>query len=356
MMTTSMKIIRRKIIYIVFCCFIIVTSNFSHSSAAEKVFIPDNFSMEILEEELLRLINEHRAVNSQKAVSASFPLYVAAMRQSLDLAYTGTNTAPNLSNAEALHTGSDGSKIAQRVSDTGYVGSMSENVISLGVESSKHLLNSAKEIFEAWKSSRLHNSNMLNTAWRDAGLAVVYGRANDRYYAVMVFAVPASPQAIGTTAEKTKLAANLMKIRGTQFTNRARIASFLGRVPRLAQPRGWSATSPNLVTINGSTYDFTSCLDLFISKHSFLPSGTENVCVTKGAQKSGAANSDTVFVGTAKSFIVPWIAAISFGLDRYLSQDGDGKYLYKVGGDMFRGRIPLSQSSQPQGKCLGCAF
>ena len=70
------------------------------------------------------------------------------------------------------HTGAGGSSASQRVSAEGYSWSLVGENIAAGYDT-------AAETFATWAASPGHRANMLNCAFRQTGIAVVY-QADDQ--------------------------------------------------------------------------------------------------------------------------------------------------------------------------------
>ena len=119
------------------------------------------------EAEVARLVNAYRAQNGRNELNLDNRLNLAAEGHSEDMA----------SNNFFSHTGSDGSRVGARVSDEGYDWrGVGENIAAGQTTPQK--------VFDAWKASSGHNSNMLNASWQDMGVGYVESDASryDHYW------------------------------------------------------------------------------------------------------------------------------------------------------------------------------
>lgn len=126
---------------------------------------PSGTGAATLAAQVVDLVNQERAKVGLAALTSQSQLVTAAQRHSNDMA---TNTFMS-------HDGSDGSTPYTRINDTGYfTGSASwsygENVAA-GYAT-------ASTVMTAWMNSQVHRDNILNSTFREIGVAYVYN-AND---------------------------------------------------------------------------------------------------------------------------------------------------------------------------------
>jgi uncharacterized protein YkwD len=140
----------------------------THPTDASSV---DEYCVGSNEAEFLDLINAYRAQHGVGALAVSGTLGSAAEHKSLDMAATGTLT----------HVLSDGTTWLDNIINHGYpYGYRTEN-IAWGYAS-------AQSVFDAWKASSAHNSNMLNGGFGAIGIQRVYdANAPYRYYWATTF-------------------------------------------------------------------------------------------------------------------------------------------------------------------------
>ncbi|MCC6382866.1 MAG: CAP domain-containing protein [Dehalococcoidia bacterium] len=110
------------------------------------------------ESAFLTLINNYRATNGLTALGNSTNLNRAAEWLAVDM---GTK-------AYFSHTDSLGRSPSTRATDCGYPGGAGEN-IAAGTA-----WDTAQEAFNAWKASAGHNANMLNSSYKQIGVARAY--------------------------------------------------------------------------------------------------------------------------------------------------------------------------------------
>lgn len=136
------------------------------------------------ERQLLFLINEYRAANGRPALSLSADATRAAAWFSREMATLGRMPAD--------HVDSVGRDIPTRLSecDVRYT-AWAEN-IAFGPST-------ASGIFELWRNSPVHNTNMLRPEVSLAGIARTYRPANDAWYWAADFTAPASTITSGST-------------------------------------------------------------------------------------------------------------------------------------------------------------
>lgn len=118
--------------------------------------------------DFLEYLNEFRKDNNLDSVNYSVALNDAAERHSKDM-----------SEEDFLsHTGSDGSKFDERITDAGYFGSpIMENV-------AYNMSGEAKAFFEQWENSSDHNENMKRATVQEIGFSVVC--KDNKCYATLV--------------------------------------------------------------------------------------------------------------------------------------------------------------------------
>ncbi len=118
--------------------------------------------------EATQALNELRAQNGRDAVSYSIVLEQAARGHARDMARNGIFS----------HTGSDGSDVAQRVSETGYGWCVVAENIAKGQRD-------LDEVMQAWADSPGHRQNMLSPDVTEFALVDETG-----FIWVMVLAAP----------------------------------------------------------------------------------------------------------------------------------------------------------------------
>lgn len=137
---------------------------------------PDT-GLDAYEAEVVRLVNAFRADNGKKALVANAALSRAAEEHSEDMAF----------NDFFSHTGSDGSRVGQRVTEEGYAWRGVGENIAAGQTT-------PKQVVDAWIASSGHRANMLN-AWEDIGVGYEYlandtGSVNAHHYWTLDFGTP----------------------------------------------------------------------------------------------------------------------------------------------------------------------
>ncbi|GAB4542542.1 MAG: hypothetical protein Fur002_12970 [Anaerolineales bacterium] len=126
------------------------------------------------EAKALELINAERAKAGLPALAYSSQLTAAAQLHSADMAC----------NNYFSHTGLDGSSVADRVSQQGYVWSYVGENIAAGYSTPKDAVN-------GWMNSPGHKANILSPNYTEIGLGYAYGRASAYgMYWTAVFAKP----------------------------------------------------------------------------------------------------------------------------------------------------------------------
>lgn len=125
-----------------------------------------------MRDNVLAMVNAHRAANGKTALTKKWPLMQAAQKHACYMAEKQILS----------HTGRGGSDVVQRVQAEGYVwGYVAENV----AEGQKH----GAAVFQAWKASPPHNKNMLDAGARELGMGWAKD-ATGRNYWVMVLGAP----------------------------------------------------------------------------------------------------------------------------------------------------------------------
>lgn len=114
---------------------------------------------------LFQLVNDLRMQGCSCGSTVMPP--VAALNWHSDLDLAAFRHATDMQNNDFFdHTGSDGSDIAERVSDTGYSWQAVGENIAWGYRD-------IESVFEGWKNSPGHCRNMMNAAFQDMGSARV---------------------------------------------------------------------------------------------------------------------------------------------------------------------------------------
>jgi uncharacterized protein YkwD len=115
---------------------------------------------------VLDLVNQHRAAAGLSPLIRAAELDSAARRHSDDMATHNFMS----------HTGSDGSTPGQRISAAGYQWSTYGENIAAGYSTAEAVVN-------AWMNSSGHRANILNSRYKEIGLAVTYRAGTTyRYY------------------------------------------------------------------------------------------------------------------------------------------------------------------------------
>lgn len=123
-------------------------------------------------QEILRLSNLARAEAGLPALSLNAQLNQAALAHGLDMANNGIFS----------HTGSDGSTLRDRVNRTGYAWRNIGENIAYGYTS-------AASVMSGWMNSDGHRANILNSNFREIGIAYTRN-SQGRFYYVQVFGNP----------------------------------------------------------------------------------------------------------------------------------------------------------------------
>jgi uncharacterized protein YkwD len=119
--------------------------------------VSDN-TFDAQEQEFLRLINQYRAQNGLPTLTASVNLNRSASWMARDLAV----------NRYFSHTDSLGRSPSTRVADCGGQPYVGENLAAGTYK------DTAAEAFDMWRASSGHNANMLNSSYRQIGIARYY--------------------------------------------------------------------------------------------------------------------------------------------------------------------------------------
>lgn len=123
---------------------------------------------------MLAAVNVHRRAGATCGARGSFP---AARELAWNAALTQAAAAHSddmVANNFFDHTGSNGSTLGTRVTAAGYQwSSVGENIAAgqAGVA----------EVVDGWMKSDGHCANLMNSAFRDIGVACVAGNANTTY-------------------------------------------------------------------------------------------------------------------------------------------------------------------------------
>ena len=122
---------------------------------------------------ILSLTNQARSESKLGSLSLSNQLNAAAQRHANDLA----------SGAQFSHTGSDGSRMVNRVEDAGYAyRSIAENIYAQSPS------NRPERAVQGWLRSTGHRRNMLNGKFTEMGVG--YATDGRSHYYVQVFGTP----------------------------------------------------------------------------------------------------------------------------------------------------------------------
>jgi uncharacterized protein YkwD len=113
------------------------------------------------EQAFLQLINQYRSQNGRPSLTASTNLNRAAAWMAQDLA-----------KGYFSHTDSSGRTFDKRIADCGGLKYNGENIAAGTYR------DTAQEAFDAWKASSGHNANMLNSSYRQIGIARYYSASS----------------------------------------------------------------------------------------------------------------------------------------------------------------------------------
>lgn len=137
--------------------------------AALLIFQPSSIAS-ASEFELLAILNQARNNAGTHSLTMNNQLVSAAARHSNDMA----------TNDFLDHVGSDGSTLAQRMTDAGY------NYVA-GAENILYRYDtSAQGAFDQWFNSPGHNANMMNSAYCDVGIVRAQGPGGKQYYTMVL--------------------------------------------------------------------------------------------------------------------------------------------------------------------------
>ncbi len=114
--------------------------------------------------EVLRLVNVERCSRNLQPLALNPQLTAAALRHSKDMA----------NNNFFSHVGSDGSKFYERIKDAGYHYKSAAENIAAGYSTPAAVMN-------GWMNSDGHRKNILNSNYREMGLALVK-KSGTSYY------------------------------------------------------------------------------------------------------------------------------------------------------------------------------
>lgn len=126
---------------------------------------PSGTDAATLAAQVIDLVNVERSKVGLSALTSQSQLTTAAQRHSTDMA---THTFMD-------HTGSDGSTPYTRINDTGYFTGFSSWYYGENVAAGYA---TASTVMNAWMNSQVHKDNILNSTFREIGVAYVYN-AND---------------------------------------------------------------------------------------------------------------------------------------------------------------------------------
>lgn len=135
-----------------------VTATSRTASALSNCSVADN-TVDAQESAFLGLINTYRAQNGRAALSLSTNLNRASSWMAVDMPTKNYFS----------HTDSLGRDPSTRAQNCGYPSGAGEN-IAAGTN-----WDTAQEAFDAWRNSAGHNANMLNSTYKQIGIARYYG-------------------------------------------------------------------------------------------------------------------------------------------------------------------------------------
>jgi uncharacterized protein YkwD len=153
------------------CYYTIIVAH-PETTTAPGTDITDAGTGESQAQDILKLVNDARTAEGICPLTMNDQLVAAAQRHANDM-----------KNGDFLdHTGSDGTTVGNRVSDTGYAYVVvGENILS------RTTLN-ASGAFNQWWNSPGHHDNMMNSGFTEVGIAWAGPSATGKYYYVMVLA------------------------------------------------------------------------------------------------------------------------------------------------------------------------
>ena len=142
-------------------------------------------SLDSEEQAFLTLINNYRAQNGRSALTTSTNLSRAAAWHATDMA----------AKSYFSHTDSLGRSVGTRVAQCDGLPSNGENIAAGTVK------DTAAEAFEMWRNSSGHNANMLNSSYRQIGIARVYNAGSPyKWYWVTDFSTSTDGTSGGSTS------------------------------------------------------------------------------------------------------------------------------------------------------------
>lgn len=222
------------------------------------------------EQEFLRLINQYRAQNGRTALTASVNLNRAASWMARDMAV----------NRYFSHTDSLGRSPSTRIANCDGKPNTGENIAAGTVK------DTAAEAFEMWRTSSGHNANMLNSSYRQIGIARYYdANAPYRWYWVTTFS---------TTNDGTNASTGGSTGGGGSTTSPTPTPS---PSPTATPPASTSQTAVMTSPANGSTLSTSQ-------KFTWAPaSGSSSYAFYMGTSK-GSSNMVNVSMGTSTSLTI----------------------------------------------------
>ncbi len=125
---------------------------------------PGSSVLSSVEQQVLDLLNADRKAAGLGCLVANAQLQTAARRHSTDHRDNfGPNTNPQIS-----HTGSDGSKAGDRITDAGYNWRTYGENVAVGQST-------AQQVYTSWFNSAGHKANMFNANFHEIGISLVEG-------------------------------------------------------------------------------------------------------------------------------------------------------------------------------------
>jgi len=137
----------------------------SGGSTGTTCAAPSGTAAATLAAQVVDLVNQERAKVGLSPLTSQSQLTTAAQRHSTDMA----------AKTFMSHTGSDGSTPYSRINDTGYFTGFSSWYYGENVAAGYA---TASTVMTAWMNSQVHKDNILNSTFREIGVAYVYN-AND---------------------------------------------------------------------------------------------------------------------------------------------------------------------------------
>jgi uncharacterized protein YkwD len=133
------------------------------AAASTISYLPFVRTQATIEQQVLDLINQHRIVAGCAPLNHSAALQQAAYGHSRDMALN------NFFN----HKGSNGSSVADRVTQQGYKWSRVGENIAAGQRT-------PEAVVQAWMNSEGHRKNILNCLYKDMGLGYYYDASDSK--------------------------------------------------------------------------------------------------------------------------------------------------------------------------------